>query len=143
MHGRLTRRRFYLLSLTWGLPMTLLGGLCALALRLCGVRPERWGCLWRFEVGTRWGGCSLGPVLLLSRKTPGLAVHECGHSVQNCWLGPAMPFVVCLPSALRYLVRQVLAHAGRPSRTAYEAVWFEGQATRLGTECAAFWQGGA
>ena len=61
--------------------------------------------------------------------------HEHGHAVQNCLFGPLMPFVVAVPSFTRYWYREYLKRVRhRMPETPYDSVWFEGQATRLGTE---------
>jgi hypothetical protein len=34
--------------------------------------------------------------------------HECGHGLQNCIWGPLFPFVIAIPSAVRYWYREFL-----------------------------------
>lgn len=126
---------FYLLSWTWGLPMTLLGALTAVALLLTGHKCRKWGCCRYFEVGENWGGMELGMFFLVNRgSSEQLRCHEHGHGLQNCLLGPLMPFVVSIPSAVRYWYRELGERRGRKALRAYDAVWFEGQATRLGRD---------
>ena len=61
--------------------------------------------------------------------------HEFGHSIQNCRFGPLMPFLVSIPSSTRYRWRLFRERVlKKPSATPYDSVWFEAQATRLGTE---------
>ena len=122
---------FYLLSLTWGLPLTLCGALAALVMLLTGHRPKRWGPCVYFELGESWGGCEWGLFFLKCRRADlRLGNHELGHGLQNCLLGPLMPFVVSIPSALRYWTRRLRK---TPPKTGYDDIWFEGQATRWGT----------
>ena len=125
---------FWLLSLTWGAVMTLCGAVVALALMVTGHRPRRFHCLVYFEVGSGWGGFELGAFFVVCRDA-GLSTkqHESGHGIQNLIFGPFMPFVVSIPSAIRYWYRYAkekrgLAHTLPP----YDAIWFEGWATRLG-----------
>ena len=33
--------------------------------------------------------------------------HEFGHTFQNCLLGPLFPFMVAIPSAIRYWLREI------------------------------------
>ena len=40
-------------------------------------------------------------------------LHEAGHGIQNLLLGPLMPFVVCIPSALRYWMRRCSTFRGK------------------------------
>ena len=130
----MVKKLYYLLSLTWGLPLTIIGGLVALALMGSGFTPRRYGGCIYFELGEGWGGLNLGLVFLCQVGAPDtLKMHEFGHSIQNCMWGVLMPFVVVLPSMTRYWLREIKAAHGA-NLPPYDAVWFEGQATRLGTE---------
>ena len=47
-----------------------------------------------------------------------------------------MPFVVSIPSAIRYWNRKLNYHdKGLTPPTEYDDIWFEKQATKLGAEC--------
>ena len=131
----MSRKGYYALSFTWGIIMTAIGMLVAGVLRLAGKKPTKEGPCWCFVVGKNWGGVSLGPVMLMSpaNYAAGRTVgHEFGHSLQNCIWGPLFPFVVAIPSAARYWVREFQQNKGTPPTTDYDAVWFEGQATKWG-----------
>lgn len=125
---------FWFLSLTWGLPMTLMGAVVALALLITGHKPKRFHHSIYFEVGENWGGFEAGG-FFFTDKTPSLHTkqHESGHGLQNIVLGPLMPFVVSIPSAIRYWYRRI-KQKRNPSviLPPYDSIWFEGQATRLG-----------
>lgn len=126
--------QFYLLSFTWGLPLTLIGCLVALVLVSAGYKPKRFGWCWYFEIGECWGGLELG-VFFLKSKCSGYYImcHEHGHALQNTLFGVFMPFVVCIPSAVRYWYREIVKKVDpRKALPEYDSVWFEGQATRLG-----------
>ena len=127
------RTIFYVMSFTWGLPLTLVGAVVALFLLVTGHRPHRWhGCVC-FEIGkTRWGGLNLGLVILCQKgASDSLKAHELGHAIQNCYFGPIMLlFVTC--SAARYHDITRREKHGKPVPE-YDAWWFEGQATTLGT----------
>ncbi len=127
---------FYLLSFTWGLPTTLAGCIAAAGLRLTGHRSKPWGYCRYFEYGgDRWGGMSLGIFFFKDRSdSTHIKNHEHGHAVQNCYFGPLMPFLVAVPSFTRYHYREYCARHHRPPKTSYDAVWFEAQATRMGTK---------
>ena len=119
---------FYILSLTWGLPMTLVGAVCSLFLLLMGHKPKTWrGCVC-FEVGKDFGGVNFG-MFFITEKNGGrkLKNHEYGHAVQNCILGIFMPFAVSIPSAVRYWWRRI-----KKPNTAYDSIWFEKWATKIG-----------
>lgn len=126
---------FYFLSFTWGLPMTLIGCVVAAILLAMGHKPKKWGYCYYFEVGSGWGGVNLGPIFVTSKNpTNNTKSHEVGHGIQNCWFGPLMPFVISIPSAMRYWYRAIKARVGTPIKTSYYSVWFESQASTLGKE---------
>lgn len=124
----------WLLSLTWGLPMTLIGAVCALALLLTGRRPKSFHGFVVFEAGHGWGGFNAGPFIFVSERTVRATLqHEAGHGLQNVILGPLMPFVVAVPSVVRYWFRRFsFVHGAGHLLKPYDAIWFEGWATALG-----------
>lgn len=127
---------FYFLSFTWGLPMTLIGCVAAVVLLIAGHRPYKYGYCYCFEAGKSWGGLNLGPIIIVSKNSSDhTKMHESGHSIQNCWFGFLMPFVVGAPSVIRYWYRELLVRSGRKKYSelaAYDSVWFEGTASTLG-----------
>lgn len=129
---------FYFLSFTWGLPMTLIGCLAASALIATGHKPKKWGYCYHFEVGKSWGGVNLGPVFITSKgASRHTKNHEHGHGFQNCVWGFLFPFTIAIPSATRYWHRKQLVKSGKKKSSelpAYDSVWYEGEATKLGTE---------
>lgn len=126
---------FYLLSFTWGLPMTLVGCVVGAILKAMGHKPKKWGYCYYFEVGENWGGVNLGPIFITSKNpTSSTKSHEHGHAFQNCKFGFLMPFVVSIPSAIRYWHRVFSAKAGNPIKTSYYSAWFESEASTLGKE---------
>ena len=128
----MNRKLFYILNFTWGLPMTLIGGIACLVLIGCGKLPTVHGGCLCFTVGKNWGGVSLGLVMIVSeRATENTKNHELGHALQNAVYGVFMPFIVSIPSAVRYWYRRGKDPATLPP---YDAVWFEGQATEWGNQ---------
>ena len=120
---------FYVLSFTWGIIMSLIGAIVFLVLMCMGYKPKKYKHLYYIEVGEHWGGMELG-CFFLTDKTPTehTKLHEAGHGIQNIIFGPLMPFVVCIPSAIRYWYR---IYSKKP-QPPYDSIWFEGWATRLG-----------
>ncbi|GEM_PF-608585 len=136
---RMTRIKmpwFYILSFTWGGILSCMGLLVSFVMIITGHRPKKWGYCWYFEIGRKnWGGCEWGPVFLKDKhEGEHIKNHEFGHGIQNCFLGPFMIFLVSAPSSIRYWYRRIKTRLGKPLKTAYDDIWFEGQATRLGTE---------
>lgn len=128
---------FYIASFTWGLPMSLIGlvviGFLAPFKRVHVYHGRLYG-----EVGTNWGGLELGCFFICDRNSSNLLKnHECGHGLQNCLWGPLMPFVISIPSAIRYWYREILSRVDFQKYKQlpdYDAIWFEGQATRWGSD---------
>lgn len=120
--------------------MTFIGAVAALILIICGKRPEKYaGCLC-FTVGEKWGGVSLGLFMICDgRRSARDRDHEFGHSVQNAVFGIFMPFIVCIPSAVRYWIFKFRASSGKVNPP-YDSVWFEGQATRTGAKYAPYFR---
>jgi len=127
---------FYFLSVTWGCIMTVIGGFATLGLLIAGHKPEKYGWCWHFKVGENWGGVSLGLVFITDNApSKNTKMHEHGHSIQNCIFGPLMPFVVGIPSVVRYWYREYLVKSGKKKYselTPYDSVWFEGDASTRG-----------
>jgi len=126
---------YLLLCFTWGLPMTLIGCCAALVLLFSGKKPQKWRGGIYFSVGKGWGGISLGPVVLTSSPTERMLLHEFGHSVQNCILGPFFPLIVGIPSFTRYWYRDLAVKLGLKKKSdlpGYHDIWFEAQADRFG-----------
>lgn len=99
---------FYILSYTWGIILSMAGTLTALVLLLLGYKPTIFHNRIHFKVGDYWGGLEMGPVFLTDNQpTLHIKQHECGHGIQNIILGPFMLFLVSLPSAIRYWLREM------------------------------------
>ena len=60
-------------------------------------------------------------------------MHEIGHTFQNAVLGPLYPFLVLIPSAIRYWMFGSRTRHGKPNPP-YDGIWFEAAATDVGTE---------
>ena len=92
------------------------------------------------EVKGNWGGVSLGLFQLCGsyNQKDGPCYdpewyehtrrHEFGHSIQNMIFGPLFPFIVAIPSAVRYWLDYY-----EKLKSEYESVWFEHTATLWGT----------
>lgn len=132
---------FYTLSFTWGIIMTVIGLISAFALICAGYTPKRWGGCIYFNVGKNWGGVSLGIVFITDeRDSTSTKNHEFGHSIQNCRYGLLMPFIVCIPSFIRYWYREIRIRKGLKNETPYSAIWFEHEADVLGEKYIKDWE---
>jgi|GEM_PF-3424851 len=119
---------FYVLTFTWGLPMTLAGAFTALALIASGRRPKRYKRAMMFEHGSSWG-VSLGPVFISPASSEHVKSHEYGHGIQNAYLGPFMITAVAIPSAVRFWIRRAARKLKKAPASGYEDIWFEKSAT--------------
>jgi hypothetical protein len=137
-----SKKEFYLLSFTWGLLMNVIGFIIAGVLLCLGYKPKKWGPGIYFNVGKNWGGVSFGMVFITdSGDHTHTKNHEFGHAIQNCFFGPAMPFVVSIPSAIRYWYWEFKYYRkGLTPPTDYDSIWFEGDATKLGYEYIEKWR---
>ena len=88
------------------------------------------------RIGKNWGGVELGCFFLCDNSADEyILAHESGHGLQNCLWGPLMPFVICIPSAIRYWYREFIWHFNKEKFNKlpeYDAIWFEVQATKWG-----------
>jgi hypothetical protein len=125
---------FYFLSFTWGLPFTLFGLIVAFILRVFGHHSKKFALVRFFEIGKDWGGLELGLFFICNKQsTFRIRCHEFGHAIQNCMFGPLTPFIICIPSVIRYWYRKLHYYRrGKEPKTDYDDIWFEGQATCLG-----------
>ena len=131
----------WVMSWTWGALMTSIGAITALFLLVTAHRPKLFHGLVYFEVGKNWGGFNCGPFFFVcSNHSLHTKQHESGHGLQNIMLGPFTPFVICIPSAIRYWYREIVVRTGKKKVSelpSYDSIWFEGWATRLGEKY--FW----
>lgn len=122
-----------LLNHTWGLAMTLIGYVVRIILACCKIHGKGYGVARCYVVGKYWGGVSLGTTILISEYSDEETIaHEIGHTIQNARWGLLFPFVIAIPSAIRYHYRNYLYRKGAEPKTEYNAIWFEAQASALG-----------
>lgn len=135
MYGfRLSKFWYYFISFTWGLPLNLIGILCAIVLYIIGKRPAKNIYGWYFRIGDNWGGVNLGVISIVSKRSgQGTLLHEFGHSIQVCIFGPLVFIFVVIPSVTRYWIRRYQKEIrGRYDLPDYDYAWFEQQATMFG-----------
>jgi len=126
---------YYILSIVWGLPLTIIGYLLALVLLPFG-KLERVGLTYCLILNreTSWG-MSIGTMIFIGRNSVGdrrMLEHEYGHTFQNAIFGPFTLFLVSIPSAVRFWIRQYMYAHGKTPKTDYDSVWFEGSASKIG-----------
>jgi len=132
----LKRIGFYILSLTWGV-ITSFIGLIVIAICACFKKVHVYHGRLYAVIGEGWGGVSLGCFFVcgLDCQRDVIMSHECGHGLQNIIFGPFAIFLVYIPSVIRYWYREYFWRNNREKYHTfppYDAIWFEGQATRWG-----------
>ena len=131
----LKRILFYIISFTWGGIMTTIGLVVLLVTLPFGKFGVYHGRIYK-RIGKNWGGLELGCFFLCDNSADEyILAHESGHGLQNCLWGPLMPFVICIPSAIRYWYREFIWRFNKEKFNKlpeYDAIWFEGQATKWG-----------
>lgn len=136
MKKKLEEICYWVLSLTWGALMTIPGLIGLFILKSAGCEVLKNGFGYIVVVGNNWGGLNLGAVSFVqhSRVTyfEDCRRHEFGHSLQNILFGPLQLFLVAIPSVCRYWYQTIRDRKGLPNKE-YDAIWFEGTATKYGT----------
>lgn len=126
---------YFLLSLTWGLPMTIIGWVVTILLLPFG-KLRRWNHIYYIELRKELNfGLSLGMMFIVGKKASiHMLNHEFGHTVHNAMFGPLSILLVYIPSAFRYWYRVIIRKI-KPdiSLRPYDDAWFEGTATYIGT----------
>ena len=131
----MNKKLFMTLSHTWGIIMILIGYMVMFVLKVMKVSSKKYGWCYHYSIGKNWGGVSLGRVIITDNNTDEhILNHEHGHAIQNAVFGIFFPFIVAIPSAIRYHYRNSWKKKGIEPTTEYDDIWFESQATTWGNE---------
>ena len=129
------KKLYYILTWTWGILMSLVGGVVSLYLSMKGRIKDTYYWIGAYKVGKNeyWGGCSLGCIYLrdFGTSSDSLNYHEFGHTMQNTLFGPFALFLCFIPSMFRYLKFRSNDKKGIPNKP-YSNIWFEASATECG-----------
>ena len=134
------RPLYYLLACIWGIILTFIGIVITIVLGVArifnkNIHFEKYYWIYDIKAGpTYWGGFEMGLMFVRDQKSiTTVNAHEFGHTFQNCLLGPLMPFVVSLPSAIRYwIIYFKYDRKGLTCPYEYDSIWFEDAATQCG-----------
>jgi len=138
---RENRLLFYILSFTWGLPMTIVGLFVFLFTKVFLknhiTKIERVaGRICVVVDYPSMGGVSLGLIYIVGTwHSKALHQHELGHTIQNIRWGFLFPFIIGIPSIIRAALWPRLCASyykkyHKPKN--YYGIWFEGNASKLG-----------
>lgn len=128
---------FYLIQFTWGILMNVVGLFVAIFMLITFHKPHIFGTEIYFVCKKAEGfGFECGIFFVLGADCDGdkyLMCHESGHAIQNFYFGPVTLFISTIPSLIRYWYREIKYYnKGIEPPTDYDAVWFEGTATKWG-----------
>jgi len=124
---------YYLLQVTYGILMNVIGILVFTVVVCFTHNIHRHYHSFYTITKTQFGGLSLGIFTISSTTSEQTLSHELGHSYQNIIFGPLFPFVVAIPSVIRYWYCTIAESKGKKfARDWYDSIWFEGTATRWG-----------
>lgn len=130
---KLNKFVYWFLNLTWGIIMSFIGFIAMIVLLLRKTKHFKYRNTICFVIDGYWGGLTLGFVILIdSNNSDYTKAHEYGHTIQNMLCGPMMPFIVCIPSVIRYWYFNYLDSKHKETKHDYDDAWFEGSATLLG-----------
>jgi hypothetical protein len=105
---------YWFIQCTWGFIMTFIGAIVTFCLICAGKKPKHLGPMVYTKVGHNWGGLELGGFFICCEESGSHTMcHEAGHSLQNMILGPLFPFLVAIPSATRYWLREFKTHLSK------------------------------
>ena len=129
------------LNFTWGIVMNILGFICAIPFLIAScftrhIRVYSFKFTIVIEIGKEWGAFSMG-IFTFSCEQGDFYInaHELGHSIQNAYWGILFPFVIGIPSVIRFWYRDIVYYrCGMLPSKDYYAIWFERNATTLGTK---------
>lgn len=97
---------------------------------LCQTPKDYNGICPYFEVGHHSGGVSFGWFFICGKNCSNATrKHEVGHSIQNAAVGGFKMVAYSIGSVARYWWRKIFG-----AKTSYDSWFFEGDATRIGTE---------
>lgn len=122
---------YYLIQWTWGILANILGALVFLFAAAAKWPMQHYRHAVQILAPWNFGGLSLGMFILRGAANNSVLPHEYGHSIQNLRFGPLYLFAIGIPSAIRYWKREFTKD--KSNLPPYDAIWFEGQATKLGT----------
>ena len=123
---------YYFLQMTWGIIQNALGFLIWLYVIMTGPKETRW--LFHGALVTRWNlksSMSMGMFLFLGSDDMRIVVHEYGHSIQSCILGPFYLLIIGIPS-LTWASTPFLIERRRKGRYRYSSFYPEKWANHLG-----------
>lgn len=114
-----------------GWALSLVGLIIYGVLRLFRQNPKDYkGICQYFEIGKGWGGFSVGWFFVCCKDAgEHTKNHEVGHLIQNAAVGGLTMVAYSIGSALRYW-RHTIFGSNQP----YDSWFFEGDATRIGTQ---------
>ena len=99
---------FYIIQFTWGILLNIFGIFVALFMLITLHKPHAFGSSIYFVCKKAEGfGFEAGVFFVVGADCDGdpIMMHECGHGIQNMIFGILTPFIISIPSLIRYWYR--------------------------------------
>jgi hypothetical protein len=96
---------YYIIQWTWGIVMNIIGLCVFLFAKIKKYETYKYRNAICIVAPKNFGGVELGMFFMRGKDNQSVCPHEYGHGIQNLWWGPLFPFVIAIPSAFRYWVR--------------------------------------
>ena len=96
---------YYIIQWTWGIIMTFIGFVVFCISKIFKKETYKYRnniCIVSKKLA---GGVDLGMFFMRGENDENICPHEDGHGIQNLWWGPLFPFVIAIPSMIRYWLR--------------------------------------
>ncbi len=130
---------YYIISLTWGLLLTIFGFLVTLALLIGrifnkNIHFKKYYWIYGISAGPDyWGGFETGLMFVRDQKsTLSVDSHEFGHTFQNTLFGP-FQIIWSLTSVVRYwYIDLFFDRKNKTYPKAYDSYWLEDAASQCG-----------
>ena len=133
-----TKETFYILQWTWGIIMNIIGSFIFLYALIAKWEIKKYRNAIALYCPKRFGAINFGMFLVIGKGNEKSLPHEYGHGIQNLIWGPLMPFVISIPSAIRFWYRKIkYTNKGKKCPTSYYSIWFEAQANEFGARAEA------
>jgi len=114
--------------------MNLFGLIISFIFLISGHKPEKFGPYIYYRCKKLDGfGFEAGMFFVIGKTSDSCKQHEGGHGLQNIIFGPLTPFIISIPSVIRYWYRDFKYYRKHIApKNSYDDIWFEGQATSWG-----------
>ena len=120
---------YYFLQWSWGLLENIVGFIVFLVM-IKNKHFKYKKCIATMMSDKYGGSFSLGMFIFVSETNVNTMNHEYGHTIQNNMFGILKPFIVSIPSVVRFWWKSLVSHKWDD----YYDIWFENHASKIGNK---------